>query len=111
LIEFSVGLNERVLHDIFTIQHRTGHTRAVAVQAWAELTDRLKKGNISRFKPAGWIDVFSHISIYVCHDFRDTCGFSISVLFLSAYGCYFVDVVRTEGNISSPTPQFRPASA
>ena len=71
-IEFSIGLKERVLHHIFTIQQRPGHTRAVAVQAWTELADSLKKRDVSRVKSTGWTDVIPHICIYVCGSSRDT---------------------------------------
>ena len=72
LIEFSIGFKQRVLHHIFAIQHRPAHTRAVAVEAWTELADSLKKRDVSRVKSTGWTDVIPHIYIYVCRSSRDT---------------------------------------
>jgi len=54
------------------IARTSAHTRAVAVQAWTELTDSLKKGDVSRVKSTDWTDVIPHICIYVCGSSGDT---------------------------------------
>lgn len=78
-VEFSVSFKQRILHHVFSIQHRAGHARAVTVQAWPELTNGLKKRKISRLEPAGWTDIVLHIDIYAPRPLQDTRQSSILI--------------------------------
>ena len=43
--ELLVGLEQGFLHDVFAIERRAGHARAIAMQAWTQMRDTVEKGD------------------------------------------------------------------
>src|SRR5256885_17039242 len=41
-VELAVGLEQRILHHVLTIEAGAGHPGAVSVQLWAQITDGLE---------------------------------------------------------------------
>ena len=59
LSEHPVGLEQRLLDDVLAVQDRPGHPGAVAVQARAEVGDRLEERHVAGLEGAvgrrvGW---------------------------------------------------------
>jgi hypothetical protein len=47
-VQFSIRLEQRVLHDVLAIEDRAGHARTVSVQAGPQMPDRLEEREVSR---------------------------------------------------------------
>src|SRR5262249_26115854 len=48
LVQLSICLEQRVLHDVFAVHDRTRHASTVAVQARTKRRDGLEKGDVAR---------------------------------------------------------------
>ena len=47
-LQFPIRLEEGLLHDILAVEHRSGHTRTVAVETRAKMRNRLEEREIPR---------------------------------------------------------------
>jgi hypothetical protein len=56
-VQLSIGLEQRLLHNVFAVHHRTGHAGAVAVQARPKRGDRLEERAVARVERAREIDI------------------------------------------------------
>jgi len=52
-VESAVGLEQRILHHVFAVEHRTGHPGAVAVQLRPQIADGLEEGEVPSLEHAG----------------------------------------------------------
>src|SRR5260370_6174552 len=51
-VELSIGLEERVLNHVLAVQHRSGHTRTVTVQAGPQVGDGFEERQVTRLEGA-----------------------------------------------------------
>src|SRR5262245_15619585 len=51
-VQFPVGLEERLLNDVFTVEHGSGHTGAVPVKARPEIRDRFEERDVTSLELA-----------------------------------------------------------
>ena len=51
-VKFAIGVEQRLLHDVFAVENRAGHAGAVAVQPRAQMRDRLQEIGVPRLKKA-----------------------------------------------------------
>ena len=56
-VQLAVGLEQRLLHDVFAVQHRAGHPRAVPVQARPELRHRFQERLVAGVEEARRVEV------------------------------------------------------
>jgi len=58
LVELSISLEQRLLHNIFTVHYRARHAGAVAVQARTKLRYSLQERQVACFEGTGRIRIF-----------------------------------------------------
>ncbi len=73
-LELAIGLEERVLNDVLAVRDRSGHARAVPVQARSEVADRLEKRKVARLETTGGDGIRRrvHTNEYAASGVRDT---------------------------------------
>ena len=67
-VQLAVGLEQRLLHDVFAVQHRAGHPRAVPVQARPERGHRFQERLVARVEETRRVEVGvrGHVTRYAC---------------------------------------------
>ena len=66
LVELPVGFEQRLLNNILPVQDRSGHARAVTMQARSKLPNGFKKRKLTRLEGPGHLGfwLILHIHIY-----------------------------------------------
>ena len=77
LVQLPIGLEQRFLHNILAIHDRSGHTRAVAMQFWADFHQGLEEGSVAIVEETDGIahveiDAESHLDLVRRLDVRRT---------------------------------------
>src|SRR5947209_20279236 len=52
-VELPVGGEQRLLHNVLSVRHRSSHACTVSVQARPQMGDRLEEGQVARLEYAG----------------------------------------------------------
>src|SRR3954468_15771800 len=60
-IDLPVGLEQRLLHDVFAIEHRSGHARAIAMQAQAQMRQRFEESGVAHIEETARVDSWLHL--------------------------------------------------
>src|SRR5260221_10260986 len=73
-VELSIGLEERVLNHVLAVQHRSGHTRTVTVQAGPQLGDGFEERQVTRLEGTRGFNGgrIIHIDLHPAHSVWDT---------------------------------------
>src|SRR5215471_19979143 len=73
-VQLAIGLEERVLDDVLPVRDRSGHARAIPMEARPEVADRLEKREVARLESTGGVEIRTpvHNDEYVANGMRDT---------------------------------------